>query len=165
VLKRNDLSALGKIAATVDADVITMIFSLEHVIGLREFLGALSSNPRLKFFYFSVPVFNPSVFIEAIFPNVMSRILGNGHTHLFTDKSIELLSRDFGLRRCAEWWFGGNAFDLHRYFSVQLQSDPTKAVAANLWNEMLSQMLDTLQLAFDHHKLSSEVHLLTAVRS
>lgn len=164
VVRQNNLADSKEIAATVDADVVTMIFSLEHVTEMRAFMAALASNARLKFFYFAVPVFNPGVFLEAVFPDVMSRILGKGHTHLFTDESLGWLCDEFGFERTSEWWFGGNAFDFHRFVSVQLQSDPGKAAAAQAWNDMLLPMIDDLQLAFDHRKLSSEVHLLTAVR-
>ena len=162
VLRHNEIDELNDLAATAEVDVITMIFALEHIRGLREFLAALKSNPRVKYFFFAVPVFNPSVFLEVVAPEVMPRILGLGHTHLFTDKSIELLCRDFGMTRPAEWWVGANAFDIHRTVSVQLQSLSASAEAPRVWNEMLSPMIDALQLVFDHQKLSSEVHLLAS---
>lgn len=163
VVHHNNVSDLEEIAATVDADVVTMIFSLEHIIELRSFLSALTSNSRVKFFYFAVPIFNPAVFLEAVFPGVMSRILGKGHTHLFTNESINWLCEEFGLDRISEWWFGGNAFDLHRFVSVKLQSEPSSASAFQFWNDMMLPIIDDLQLAFDRQKLSSEVHLLTAM--
>lgn len=163
LLQRNDIAGLAELAATVDADVITMIFALEHITAVREFLDALGRNKRLKYFYFAVPIFNPSVFFEMISPTVMPRILSVGHTHLFSDRSIDLLCEEFGLKRTADWWFGANAFDLHRTVAVQLLSHPTNAAAEKAWNDMLLPMLDELQLAFDHHKLSSEVHLMTTL--
>jgi len=161
VLKWNKVETLVELAATVEVDVVTMIFSLEHVSGLRKFLAALRSNKNVKYFYFAVPVFNPSVFLEAIFPDVRPRIMGVGHTHLFTDRSIDLLCEEFRLKRLADWWFGANAFDLLRTVSVKLQSDPSCARANETWNEMILPIMDELQLAFDHSKLASEVHLLS----
>jgi Methyltransferase domain len=163
VISRNAIADLPAIARGVDADVITMIFSLEHIEGLRDFVRAVTENPRLRYFYFAVPTVSPSLALESLFPNVMPRILGFGHTHLFSDASIDLLCRDFRLRRAAEWWFGSNAFDLHRYLATQLASDATLAPMAEAWGEMLLPMIDELQLVFDRHKMSSEVHLFTAL--
>ena len=163
LLRHNALNTLDKLAATVEADVIAMIFSLEHIPALRSFLSALRSNPRCRYFYFAVPTVSPSIMLEALFPHVMPRVLGLGHTHLFSDQSLERICREFGLRRAAEWWFGANAFDLHRFVSVQLgeRAETKGAVAA--WNDMVLPLIDDLQLVFDKHKLSSEIHLVTAV--
>ncbi len=163
ILRHNEIDELNRIAASAEVDVITMIFALEHVRGLREFLGAVRSNPRLRYFFFAVPVFNPSVFLEVVTPEVMPRILGLGHTHLFTDRSLELLCREFKLKRNAEWWFGANAFDLRCTVSVQLQALAPSPGAPEVWNEMMLPMIDALQLVFDHQKLSSEIHLLTSI--
>ena len=163
LLRWNDIAAVQEIAATVAADVLTMIFSLEHVIEMRGFLAAVRQNPRIRYFYFAVPTLSPSVFLEAVFPAVRSRVLGKGHTHLFTDRSIDWLCEEFGFARIADWWFGGNAFDLHRFVSVSLQSNPDIRAAAQVWDDLLAPMIDELQLAFDHARQSSEVHVLTAV--
>ncbi len=163
VLHENTIDELPEIARTVDADVITMIFSLEHIEGLRTFVQAVVDNPRVRFFYFAVPTVSPSIAFEALFPQVMPRILGFGHTHLFSDASIDVLCRDFGLTRTAEWWFGSNAFDLHRYVATQLADDPALAPMAEHWGEMLLPMIDDLQLVFDRHKMASEVHMFTRV--
>lgn len=162
-IHQSEMADLSGIAASVDADVVSMIFALEHVPNLRGFLSALRSNPRIKFFYFSVPLFSTSVFLEAVFPEVMPRTLGRGHTHLFTQESIDLLCEDFGLKRASEWWFGGNAVDLHRTISIALQDTMESASAAVVWNQMMSPLIDDIQLAFDRRRQSSELHLLTEV--
>ncbi len=163
VLSQNAIEDLPRIAREVDADVITMIFSLEHIEGLRAFVKAVTENPRVRYFYFAVPTVSPSLAFESLFPNVMPRILGFGHTHLFSDRSIEVLCREFGLARTAEWWFGSNAFDLHRYVATQLAADAKLAPMAEAWGEMLLPMIDELQLVFDRHKMASEVHVFTRV--
>ena len=163
VLHRNAVDALPEIARTVEADVITMIFSLEHIEGLRDFVNAVTQNPHVRYFYFAVPTVSPSLAFEALFSGVMPRILGFGHTHLFSDASIRRLCKDFGLDRSAEWWFGSNAFDLHRYVATQLVADDSLAPMAAAWGNMLLPMVDELQLVFDQHKMSSEVHLFTAL--
>ena len=163
LLRYNALDALAALAATVEADVIAMIFSLEHVHAIRSFLSALRSNPRCRYFYFAVPTVSPSIALEALFPHVMPRVLGLGHTHLFSDQSLERICREFGLRRAAEWWFGANAFDLHRFVSVQLGERAETKGAVTAWNDMVLPLIDDLQLVFDKHRLSSEIHLVTAV--
>jgi hypothetical protein len=160
IMRHAEVNAIQELAANVDADVVTMIFSLEHVYGLRPFMEALRSNKRVKYFYFAVPVFNPSVFIEVASPDVMPRILGQGHTHLFSGKSIERLCAEFGLTVQGEWWFGANAFDIHRTVIAKLRAGGAKPAAEQAWNDMMLPIIDDLQLVFDRQKLSSEVHVL-----
>lgn len=163
LLHHNELDALNEIAATVEAEVIAMIFSLEHVHAIRDFLGALRSNHHCRYFYFAVPTMSPSVAFEALFPHIMPRVLGLGHTHLFSDRSLARICEEFGLERTAEWWFGSNAFDLHRFISTQLAARAETEATVAAWNDMMLPMIDDLQLVFDKHKLSSEIHLFTAI--
>jgi len=160
-LRHSDVNAIYDLVAAIEVDVVTMIFSLEHVYGLRQFMEALRANRCVKYFFFAVPVFNPSVFMEVVCPEVMPRILGQGHTHLFSGRSIERLCADFGLERQAEWWFGANAFDIHRTVVAKLRADGIDPAAESIWNEMMLPIIDELQLVFDRQKQSSEVHLLT----
>lgn len=163
LLRRNEADDLARIAATADADVLTMIFALEHVPDVRGFLQAVRANPRVRYFFFAVPMFTPSVFLEGVFPDLMPRTLGIGHTHLFTERSVVHLCREFGLERVAEWWFGANAFDVHRLVKMRLGQGAGTAGGVAPWDDMILPMLEDLQAAFDRHKLSSEVHLVTAV--
>ncbi len=164
LLRHNELDVLNDVAATVEADLISMIFSLEHVCALRSFLSALRSNPYCRYFYISVPTVSPTIVLEALFPHVMPRVLGLGHTHLFSDRSLERICQNFGLRRTAEWWFGANVFDLHRSISVLLGERPETNSAVVTWNDLMLPLIDALQLVFDERKLSSEVHLLTTIQ-
>ena len=50
LLNHNKIEDLATLGESVDAEVITMIFSLEHVLGLRNFMGALSRNKKLRYF-------------------------------------------------------------------------------------------------------------------
>lgn len=163
LLRRNEATDLGRIAATVEADVLTMIFALEHVPDVRSFIAAVRANPRVRYFFFAVPMFTPSVFLEGIFPDLMPRSLGVGHTHLFTERSVGHLCREFGLDRVAEWWFGANAFDVHRLVKMRLGQAGATAGGVPAWDDMVLPMLEDLQAAFDRSKLSSEVHLVTAI--
>jgi len=162
-LIRIDPKDLPKIAETADAEVITMIFSLEHVYDLHAFMTSLRRNKTLRYFFFAVPMFSPSVFIDLAFPHFAPRVLGLGHTHFFSNRSIEVLCQRFGMKRLAEWWFGGNAFDLIRNIAVTLNQNPGMESATAAWIDQMSKVMDGVQLAFDHEKLSSEIHLLAGV--
>jgi hypothetical protein len=105
-----------------------------------------------------VPLYTPSALIDIAFPNFAPRVLGLGHTHLFTDRSIDVLCSRFHFRRMAEWWFGGNAFDIIRNIALSLDEGASKE-----WMEQMGRVIDGMQRAFDHQKLSSEVHILAAI--
>jgi hypothetical protein len=160
ILKPTRVEDVAKLAEAVDAHVITMIFALEHVHDLNAFLASLRRNKTLRYFYFAVPLYTPSALIDMAFPKFAPRVLGLGHTHLFTDRSIDVLCSRFHLRRVAEWWFGGNAFDIIRNIALSLD----ERVAAE-WMQQMGRVIDGLQLAFDHQKLSSEVHILAAIEN
>jgi hypothetical protein len=142
-----------------------MIFSLEHVHDLNGFLESLRRNKTMRYFFFAVPMFTPSALIDVAFPNFAPRVLGLGHTHLFSNRSIDILCSRFHLRRVAEWWFGGNAFDVIRNIALMLDQDPASAEATKEWMSQMRRVADGMQLAFDHEKLSSEVHILATVES
>jgi hypothetical protein len=143
------------LAGEMRADVVSMIGVLEHLQAPRAVLRALQGNPRVRYLYISVPLFSPCVFFELAFPDVFQRHLAGGHTHLFTERSLDWLCREFAMRRAAEWWFGGDAMDLFRALSVTLAPG-----AADLWTEMFAPALDRVQLALDERRLASEVHML-----
>ncbi len=164
LLQANDIEKVGKIVATIDAEVLTMIFSLEHVRNLRKFAARLRENKRIKWFFFAVPMFNPSIMLEALFTRRMTRSIGCGHTHLFTKSSIEKFCADNSFAVEAAWWFGGNGFDLHRLVSASLAADPQTQPLVAQWDDMMAKVIDPLQLAFDKAQMSSEVHMLARIR-
>ena len=163
ILRHNRIEQLALLAETVEADVITMIFSLEHVHDLRGFMSALRRNRTLRHFYFAVPMFSPSTILDVAFPKFGPRTIGLGHTHLFSQSSLDRLCSVFGLHRTAEWWFGGNAFDVIRNIAVTLRANPETTGLAEAWQQQMFPITDDLQLAFDKHKLSSEIHLLATL--
>lgn len=164
ILRHNRIEDLARLAETVDAEVVTMIFALEHIRDLQGFMAALRRNKTLRWFFFSVPMFGPSALLDVAFPDLGPRTIGLGHTHLFSDSSLETLCRRFGLSRTAEWWFGGNAFDIIRNVAVRLRANPDTAGAADLWFEQMVEVADDIQLAFDRRKMSSEIHVLAKVK-
>ena len=61
----------------------------------------------------SVPLFSLTSIIEHISPRVFPRLLSGAHTHLFTKKSLQFLSKH-NLKVKGEWWFGLDFADLFR---------------------------------------------------
>lgn len=148
------------LAATVHADVVSMIGVLEHVQTPREILAALRDNPAVRYLYISVPLFSPSTMIECAFPNVFQRQLSAGHTHLYTEESIKWMCREFRLERMSEWWFGTDMVDFFRSVSVELERDAETSALVEPWLRMMAPAIDEAQRALDTRKFSSEVHLL-----
>lgn len=163
IMRANRVEDLTGLVETIEAEVITMIFSLEHVHGLNDFMAALKRNKALKYFYFALPLYTPSALLDVAFPHLAPRVLGLGHTHLFSDRSIDIMCNKFGLRRTAEWWFGANAFDVIRTIGATLRNNEQTAGAIEPWLNQMAPLMDDLQLVFDRHKQSSEVHLLSVV--
>lgn len=157
---QHELDDTIALAGSIEADVVSMIGVLEHVQHPREILAALKANPAVRYFYISVPLLSSSVVIEAVFPKVFQRQLSAGHTHLFTEQSIEWICQEFGMERQAEWWFGTDIVDLFRSVVVELErSDETSALSP-MWRETMIPLIDDMQLPLDRRKLSSEVHML-----
>lgn len=162
-LHLHNLEDIEQIIRSADAEVFSMVGVLEHVRHPRETLKAIRSNKRAKYIYISVPTFSPSVYLEAVSPEIFHRQLGAGHTHLYTDSSLQWMCQEFGLTRVGEWWFGTDIVDLFRHVGVRLGQNPTTSALSDRWYESLADSLDGLQLQLDQRKLSSEVHMVLKV--
>lgn len=149
---------VGALLRGVDSEVISMIFSLEHVEDPRDVLEALTRNSAARYFYFAVPMLSASALMDSVFPDVYHRVT-DGHHHLFTDQSIEWICRHFGWQRIGEWWFGGDALDLVRSIGLQLQENGSRRTSER-WVDAMVPMVDALQLEMDRRHLSSEVHVV-----
>jgi hypothetical protein len=156
-------SEIDTLAATVDADVVTLIGTLEHLQRPREFMAAIAGNRAIKYLLISVPLFSPSVFFEMVFPEVMQRQLSGGHTHLYTESSLSWMAREYSLEPIAEWWFGTDLVDLYRAVLVELERRPDTAGMVEPWGALWAPMIDELQLVLDRRKHASEVHVLYRV--
>ena len=154
-LHQHELADVYLVAEKLSADVVTLIGVIEHLQEPRRMLAALKSNARVRYLFLSVPLLSLSVYLELAFPPVMQRHLSGGHTHLYTEKSLQYLCDEFGLERCAEWWFGLDMADFYRAFYIAVGD------AAQL----ILPLLDDLQLSLDKKKLSSEVHMLLRLRA
>ncbi|MGQ0671767.1 MAG: methyltransferase domain-containing protein [Hyphomicrobium sp.] len=156
---RHDLEEVIPIARSVTADVVSMIGVLEHVQKPRDVLAALKANPAVRYLYISVPLFSPCVFLEMVFPSIFQRQLSAGHTHLYTESSLDWMSREFGLKRISEWWFGTDMVDLFRYVTVGIGQSQSEG-AGQHWAASFAPVIDDLQAVLDKRKMSSEVHML-----
>jgi len=161
VLKHNELGDLGSIIASTKAQVASMIFVLEHVQNPREILEAISINDDIEFFYFSVPVFSPSVIFESAFDNVMPRHLVPYHTHLYTEASIRHFCKEFGFTPIGEWWFGLDMGDLYRSLWVTLtQSQTPHGPLLNYLERQFLPLVDAMQGVLDQARQCTEVHMV-----
>ena len=154
------LNDATQIARTVQAQVVSMIGVLEHLQGPREVLHAICSNPTVRYVYISVPMFSLTVYLEAASPEVFHRQLGAGHTHLYTDSSLDWMCKEFGLERVGEWWFGTDIVDLFRHVFVKLEKSNGAKDLADHWYRILPDSIDAMQLQLDQRRQSSEVHLV-----
>lgn len=158
---RHDLPEICNIIENAKADVVSMIFVLEHLQHPRDVLRAIKINKNIRYFYFSVPLFSPSVLFESVFQDVMPRHLTSGHTHLYTKKSIDYLCEEFGFRPVSKWWFGLDMADMYRSICVSLGK-------ANGENKLLRDyldcnflpLIDKLQNVLDEEGACTEVHIL-----
>ena len=163
VLKFHHLDEINKIISTTTASVVTSIFMLEHVQNPYCLCQEIKKNKNIKYLLLAVPMFSIGVIIEQAFPHIRKRSLGTGHTHLFTEKSLKWLSKQIGFEILTNWWFGADAFDLHRYLNVHFRKDENKLGLADKWDELIAPLLNDIQLVFDKNKLSSEIHMFIRV--
>lgn len=145
-----------------NAEIVSFIGVLEHILNLHDVLNAIRNNQKIKYVYFSVPLFSFSVFIEMLSPNVYNRQLGGDHTHLFTKNSLKYMYDMYGWEPVGEWWFGTDVADLKRTVMVSL-GDQNKDVS-NILDCELSAVLDEVQLVIDKRQFCSEVHVLAKVK-
>jgi len=159
LLRLHEMDALMQIAASVKADAVSMIFTLEHLERPQALLSALHANANVRYLLIAVPTVSPTMLLELVFPTVFERHLST-HTHLFSDDSLRWLARATGFERIGEWWFGSDAMDLLRSVAVRLRQDGQSEAAPELWTAMMRPLIDEWQLAVDRRKLSSAVHLV-----
>ena len=164
VIERLGMGDTARAAAGADAEVISMIGVLEHLRHPRAVLQAIQGNLVVRYLFLSVPLFSPSVFFEMTAHDVMPRQLGQDHTHLYTESSIDYLCREFHFERLAEWWFGTDMMDLYRTVWVRLMGLPHSEKTAGMWERFFGPAMDEMQLALDRRHVCSEVHMLLRTR-
>lgn len=160
-LVKHELDDIVHFIKDSDREVASFIGVLEHLRAPREAFQALAQNEKVQYVFFSVPLFSPTVVIESVFPEVMPRHLVAGHTHLYTEESIQYFCDEFGFERLSEWWFGLDMTDLYRSVIVTLQKSNTqKRLLRDYWMKHFLPLIDNLQSVLDEAKECSQVHML-----
>ena len=142
-----------------DANVVSAIGVLEHLINLRENLDAIKENENIKYLYASVPMFSFSCAFEAAFQDCYNRHMGGTHTHLFTNESIQKMADSIGFEVAYEWRFGSDINDLYRFLTVSLQKNGNEEFA-RVFADKFTPLMDKLQLVLDESEFSSELHFI-----
>ena len=139
-------------------NTISLIEVLEHLTDPNLLLKAFKKSNAM-YLYISVPLFSLSVFLENSFKNVFPRQLSGGHTHLYTEKSLNFLAKKYKLKIIGEWWFGTDFPDLYRSL-INSGKIVNKKIFLNEINEKLFSVIDELQSVLDKNKICSEVHMV-----
>jgi len=139
-------------------NVLSMIGVLEHLENPEKILNAFKKS-KLKYLYLSVPIFSFSVFLENSFQNIFPRQLSGGHTHLYTESSLNYLKKKFKLRTLGEWWFGTDMPDLYRSI-INSANILDKKLYLKEFNNKFYKHVNELQNILDKNKMCSEVHLI-----
>ena len=150
---------INKYILNSDSQVLSLVGVLEHLIEPNKALDAFNKS-KSKYLYLQVPLFSFSALLESIHPNVFPRQLNAGHTHLYTQKSINYLCSKYNLSIIGEWWFGTDMVDLFRHLQVMGNSESSKEITQALFGEMI----DDLQSTFDKKKLCSGVNMILKKR-
>lgn len=140
-----------------DYNTLALIGVLEHIDPtylLKEF-----KSSKLKYLYISVPALSLSVFLENVFSNVFPRVLSNGHTHLYTEKSLNYFAKKNDLKIIGEWWFGTDIPDLFRSLLVSANFVNKKIFTKEI-DKIFKDTIDQLQAVLDKNKTCSEIHMI-----
>jgi len=142
-----------------DANVISAIGVLEHLIHLKENLEAIRDNSNIKYLYASVPMFSFSSCFEAAFQDCYNRHTGGTHTHLFSNESIAKMAESIGFEIAYEWRFGSDINDLYRFLMVSMQKNGNNELAS-YFSDKFTPIMDDLQNVLDKSEFSSELHFI-----
>ena len=160
LLKKHNTRDTDLILGEINCDLVSMIGVLEHLQSPRTALACLQRNKNIKYLYISIPTFSLSVYLEIFAKDIFNRQLHGGHTHLYTQESIEYFCKEFGFETISEWWFGTDIVDLYRCLSIELEKQNCSLSLIENWKKDFIPIIDAMQLELDKKKYSSEVHLL-----
>lgn len=160
LLLKHELEDSCEIISNTTANVISMIGVLEHLQEPRNVMKSISENNNIEYVFISVPVYSLSVYLEILSPMLFHRHLHGGHTHLYTEKSLEYLSDEFNMEKISEWWFGADMVDLYRSIYVKLEEIEASDKLKSNFGKIMKEVIDPMQLELDKKNGSSEVHLL-----
>jgi 2-polyprenyl-3-methyl-5-hydroxy-6-metoxy-1,4-benzoquinol methylase len=164
-LSVHDINESISFLQKTNADVVSLIGVLEELRDPRGAMECIRNNNNIKYVYILVPLFSLSVFLEIMFNNMYHRQLSGGHTHLYTEESLQYFADEFGFEILSEWWFGTDMVDLYRHISVNLEINKCSESLKSLYKEMTIPLIDSMQLELDKKHGSSEVHMLLKRKS
>lgn len=150
--------SIGYIRKT-DANIVSAIGVLEHLINLKENLDAIRDNQNIRYLYASVPMLSFSCAFEAANQHCYNRHTGGTHTHLFSNESIRYLAEQMGFEMAYEWRFGSDINDLYRFLTVSLTKSGNQEFVS-FFSEKFVPLMDELQLTLDKSEFSSELHFI-----
>ncbi|QNK87240.1 methyltransferase domain-containing protein [Sporosarcina sp. resist] len=159
-VRRIEIDGLVDRISNTDSEVVSMIGVLEHLTNPREILNTISKNPSIKYTYLSLPLFSFSVLFEIINEKYFNRHLSGGHTHLYTNESIEYFCKEFNFEIIGKWFFGIDAMDLFRFSLLKMNENKMNSLASEYFQEKFLSVIDDVQLSFDKAEFSSEVHIV-----
>ncbi len=97
--------------------------------------------------------------MEEAMPKVFPRSLSGAHTHAYTEKSLNYLSKKYNLRIIGEYWFGTDIPDFYR--SLLCSSKIlNKRIYQRELKPRLVNLIDDLQKVLDKKKVCSEAHII-----
>ena len=139
-------------------NTLSLIGTLEHLTEPHKLLNSFKQS-NIKYLYILVPLFSLTSFLENSFPNVYPRQLAGGHTHLYTEKSLNYLAKKYKLKIIGEYWFGTDFPDLMRSL-ITSGNIVNKKIYTKEFYEKFSKIIDDLQSVLDTNKICSEVHMV-----
>jgi hypothetical protein len=157
-IKNISFKKINEIIENNDSDCVTLIGVLEHLIDPSQIIKSFKKS-KSKYLFLSVPLFSFSSFLENANPNIFPRQLGGGHTHLYTNKSLNYLFKTNKLKIIGEWWFGTDFADLHRTLINNFSNQNSK-IFSNNFQIFFSNYINEFQNILDRNKICSEVHMV-----
>lgn len=142
-----------------NADIISAIGVIEHLREPRKLFDAFKKS-NARYIYYSVPMLSFSSVLENIFKEIYPRQLAGGHTHLFTEASLQKMQEIMGVKSIAEWRFGTDAIDLYRHSITMLEKNNASQKLIDLIQSELGSSLDEIQSIFDRNHFCSEIHCI-----
>lgn len=159
ILQQIDSDKITEYIRKTDANVISAIGVMEHIISLHETLDAIRDNQNIQYLYLSVPMFSFSAVFEAAHQTCYNRHLGGTHTHLFSDESLQYMADQIGFEIAGSWKFGSDIMDLYRFLCVTLEQNGNPA-CKEYFSEKFLPLIDQLQMVVDQSEFASEVHMV-----
>ena len=156
-IEYRDLDLINDLIQDTKTEVLSLIGVLEH---LMDPVGALEAFNKsdANYLYMQVPLFSFAAIQESMHDDVFPRQLNAGHTHLYTNESIDFLCKKFNFARAGEWWFGTDIVDLFRHLHIKVQSESDKK--PSIIQSYIGDHIDELQKVIDKEKMCSGVNMI-----